>query len=75
MGAAAVTDKGQLTRERRLRRVAARQGLRLEKTRRRDHRALDYQHWWVLRGDTAVYGGEWGVTLNDVERYLNGETR
>lgn len=35
-------------RENRLRRAAARQGLRLEKSRRRDPRALDFGAWWLV---------------------------
>ena len=41
-------------RENRLRRMAQRQGLWLRKSRRRDHRALDYGDWYVVEPNRNV---------------------
>jgi hypothetical protein len=65
-------------RENRLRRMADRQGLRLEKSRRRDPRAIDYDRWWIVDKRTGglVAHAPLGVpfmTLDEVERYLRGE--
>jgi hypothetical protein len=62
------------SRERRLRRMAERQGLELHKSRRRDKRALDYDGRWLTntRTDELVLGGEHGTTLDDIEAYLTG---
>lgn len=63
-------------RENRLRAMAARRGLELQKSRRRDPGARDYGHWWVRDDRTrrVVFpqgrGGRWGATLNEVEAYL-----
>lgn len=69
-------------RENRLRRMAQRQGLRLEKSRRRDPRALDFGGYWLVDGPAPepgggnwrsrgmVLGGEFGASLDDVERAL-----
>ena len=59
----------------RMRRAAQGQGLRLVKCRRRDPRALDYGGYWLLDVSTngMVAGGEFGVSLADVARYLYGE--
>ena len=61
--------------ENRLRRVAQRRGLRLEKSRRRDPNALDYGQWWVMDESTRglVFGGQWGASLEDVRDYLEGQ--
>ena len=68
-------------RENRLRRMAKRQGLRLEKSRRRDPRALDYGGYWLIDGPssnggnwrarTVIVGGEYGVDLDTIEQALN----
>lgn len=68
-------------RENRLRRMAQRQGLRLEKSRRRDPRALDYGGYWLIDGPasngtnwrarTVIVGGEYGVDLDTIEQALN----
>ena len=59
-------------RENRLRRSAARQGLRLVKSRRRDRRALDYGLWQILDDrNRIVHGSDW-ITLEDVEKMLGG---
>lgn len=62
-------------RENRLRRMADRQGLRLEKSRRRDPRALDYGTYWLVDADRntpVVWGSQsgYGLSLDDVERAL-----
>lgn len=59
----------------RLRRAAARQGLQLIKSRRRDPRALDYGGWMITEfsTNTVVVGAtprEFSMSLDDVERYL-----
>ncbi len=62
-------------RENRLRRMAERQGLVLRKSRRRDPRALDYGGYWLMepKRRAVQVGGEYGVNLDDIERYLTGE--
>ncbi len=59
-------------RENRLRRLAQRQGLMLQKSRRRDPSALDYGRWFIVDQDTngLVAGDQLGITLDDVEAYL-----
>jgi hypothetical protein len=63
-------------RENRLRRMAERQGLRLEKSRRRDPRALDYGTYHLVdpsNNTLAAWGLErgYGLDLDDVERALD----
>jgi hypothetical protein len=41
-------------RENRLRRMAERRGLRIEKSRRRDPGALTYGRYWLLRGNEVA---------------------
>jgi hypothetical protein len=68
-------------RENRVRRMAARQGLQLVKSRTRDPRALDYGSYMLLDGDRVVLGGTrkalgnkfkrgMAVSLDDVEAFL-----
>ena len=57
----------------RLRRVAARQGMRISKSRRRDPRALDYGRYWISGENRALLTSEYGVTLDEVEEFLSGE--
>jgi hypothetical protein len=58
------------TRETRARRKAERQGLRLEKSRRRDPDALDYGRYYLVDPEhRMVYSG---VTLDQIEDYLKG---
>ncbi len=59
-------------RENRLRRMAWRQGLLLRKSRRRDPRALDYGAYWLVDASIngIVAGGQFGVSLDDIEDYL-----
>ena len=72
------TDK---TRETRLRRLAERQGMRLEKSPRRDQRASDYgtyrlvdaREGWVVLADQQT-GQGYGMSLDDIEARLTGET-
>jgi hypothetical protein len=63
-------------RENRLRRMAARQGLALAKSRRRDQYAIDYGDYWLVDPDrnAIVYGepGRFHLGLDDVEAYLKG---
>ena len=63
-------------RENRLRRMADRQGLRLIKSRRRDPKALDHGGFWLVDPelDVLVAGDEFGMELDAVEAYLNGDT-
>lgn len=65
-----MSDEGKV-RDNRLRRAAERQGLTVRKTRRRDPRALDYGRYWLQRGEEVVLGGTEGVSVDDVEAYLN----
>jgi hypothetical protein len=68
-------------RENRVRRMAARQGLQLVKSRTRDPRALDYGSYMLLDGDRVVLGGArrklgrkfrrgMAVSLGEVEAFL-----
>jgi hypothetical protein len=63
-------------RENRLRRVGARRGIRLAKSRRRDEHALDFGRYWLIdsRSGTVIAGGQWGVSLDEVEEELSGPT-
>jgi hypothetical protein len=49
-----MTDAEDKVLENRLRRVAARRGLTLEKSRRRDKHAIDYGYYCLLQGDYLV---------------------
>ena len=62
-------------RENRLRRAAERQGLHLERSRRRDPRALGYGTYRLTEartGRVVASGSEggYGLTLEEVEAYL-----
>ena len=66
---------GDKVRENRLRRMAQRQGLRLEKSRRRDPRAVDYGGYMLINddGNFAVYGSSpmaYCASLDDIEAVL-----
>ena len=65
-----MTDK---VRENRLRRMAERQGLVLQKSRRRDPNALDFGGYWLIDAqmNVLVAGDEWGWDLDDIEEWLN----
>jgi hypothetical protein len=62
-------------RENRVRRMAARRGLMLQKSRRRDPRAWDYGSYWLVDAErnTLAFPDEHGGSLDDMERYLRGE--
>jgi hypothetical protein len=75
-------DTEEKVRENRLRRMATRQGFRLEKSRRRDPMALDYGLYYIIDGPAGQRGGanwrsrelvtsEYGFTLDEVERWLS----
>lgn len=55
------------TRENRLRRMAARQGLKLVKSGRRDPLAIDYGLYQIHDGDRVQFESR---DLDEVERYL-----
>lgn len=61
--------------ERRTRRAAARQGLRLRRSSSRDQRARDYGRYWLHDDETGttVCGGRWGVDLTEAAAYLDHE--
>jgi hypothetical protein len=50
--------------------------MRLLKTRRRDEHALDFGHYWLTDNRTraVIVGGEWGVSLEEIEEELSGPT-
>jgi hypothetical protein len=69
-------------RENRLRRMAERQGMRLEKSRRRDPRALEFGTYQLvdIRMNAIVHhnsatGVGYGLDLDDVEDWLTGKTQ
>jgi hypothetical protein len=68
-----VTEKSY---EIRVRRMAARQGLRLHKSPRRDPRAYDYGVWWLVTENDVIVRGhpKVGTTLQDIESYLLGKS-
>ena len=71
-------EAGHKVRENRLRRMANRQGLALEKSRRRDKRAYDYGTYHLVDAATntlTAYGHQsgYGLTLDEVEATLTGE--
>jgi hypothetical protein len=78
--ATAKAKAAQKVRENRLRRMAARQGLALSKSRRRDPRALDFETYWLTGppvgmpdyDDVLHLGGVYGASLDDVETHLLG---
>lgn len=66
------TDK---VRENRLRRAAQRQGLALQKSRRRDERALDYGTYMLIDAQTnavVAFGMQsgYGLNLDEIEAAL-----
>jgi hypothetical protein len=71
-----VVEASELTRERRLRRAAERQGLRLSKSARRDRHADDYGKYRVenpYQGGAVVAGGsplDYSLDLDEVEMVL-----
>jgi hypothetical protein len=82
----AMTDQEYKILENRLRRAAARQGLRLQKSRARDPRAVTYGTYSLVKGPAPTSGGSnwrsrelvagdqntgYGLSLDDVARALN----
>ena len=71
-----VMEASEITREKRLRRAAARQGLRLSKSARRDRAAKDYGKYRVENRDQSgavVAGGApypYSLNLDEVEQVL-----
>jgi hypothetical protein len=57
-------------REIRLRRTADRQGLTLNRSRRRDPRALDFGLYWLTDRSGQKVGNSDGMSMDEVERYL-----
>lgn len=73
-----MTDK---VRENRLRRMATRRGLKLERCPRRDPGAIDYGTYRLMdagnvygRPVAAEFNHAYGLTLDRVEKILNGYT-
>jgi hypothetical protein len=70
-------DAGDKVREARLRRMAERQGLHLQKSRRRDRLAIDYEGYQLVEAASnllvfgQVAGRRFGASLDDVEDYLS----
>jgi len=68
--------KAEKTRENRLRRAAARQGLRIKKARRRDPLGYRFGGYMLIDSstDAVVAGGSpipYGLTVDGVEEYLS----
>ena len=63
-------DQDEKVRINRARRAAARQGLALRRTRRRDRRALDYGTYALVAVVPGVADRGEGLTMDDVERAL-----
>jgi hypothetical protein len=65
-------------REARARRAAQRQGLELRKARTRDPHAPDYGRYWLdkltTHGNRRPVTGRAGVTLDEIEQHLSGES-
>jgi hypothetical protein len=68
------TDPELKARENRARRTAQLQGLKLEKSPRRNPLAPDFGGWRILRYNRPIAGGQrYTLSLDDVEAYLRGE--
>ena len=68
-------DTSEKVRENKLRRMAVRQGLRLEKCKARDPRALGYGTYWLINASTnaIVASGSpngYGLSLDEIEKAL-----
>ena len=65
--------------ENRIRRMASRQGLKLEKSRRRDPHALGYATFRLRREDETLAAGredrgeDYGLSIEQVEAWLTGD--
>lgn len=75
-----MSDRDYRNREQRARRQASRQGLAVMKSRTRVVEALDYGNYWLVRVTGAgkcwrsreqVCGGEFGLTLDELETTLS----
>lgn len=69
-------DQTEKVQENRLRRKADRQGLRLEKSRRRDPQAIDYGRYRLVdaRHNAVAFGAasfDFEATLEEIEDYLS----
>ena len=64
-------------RENLVRRVLVRRGYQLRKSRRRDPEALDFHGYWIMSadGESLVSGGEWGMSLSEVEAWIEANTK
>lgn len=74
------TTSSDRNRENRLRRLAARQGLKLKKSRRRDPYASDYGGYWIIEPRskavaTFLRGDQFGLTLDTVEWWLTSDKK
>lgn len=73
-------EQNDKVRENRIRKQAARRGLMLQRSKRRDPDALDYGKYWlvdistnvVIFGGPGVLGGP-DADLDEVEEYLKGD--
>jgi hypothetical protein len=64
-------DRSEKAREKRLRRLAASQGYRLDKSRRQDWRAADCGAYWLVCAETDILATwEAGISLDEVEAWL-----
>jgi len=71
-------DENEKVRENRLRRMAQRQGLSLVKSRRRDHRAVDFGTYMLVDSarNAVAYAPSsqgFGADLDDIEKYLTSD--
>jgi hypothetical protein len=70
----AMSDTAYKVYENRLRRMAQRQGLRLEKSRRRDPRAIGFSTYMLVDSNNTITAGDqqngYGLSLDDIERAL-----
>lgn len=63
------TGTQEKTKEKRLRRMAERQGMVLRKSRRRDERALDFGAYWLIERNVVVTPSR-GLDLDGIEAWL-----
>jgi hypothetical protein len=76
-------DMAEKTRENRVRRVAQRRGLELQRYRARDRRHVLYGTYQLTRPDGSVYaagnheafGHQYGLSLDEAEEILDKEQR
>jgi hypothetical protein len=58
------------TRENRLRLTCERRGLRLEKNRRRDPKAIGFGRYRIVKADAPAAGARFDMSLDQVEAWL-----